>query len=500
MKNTEKSGNVSSWLRRALLLLLALMMAVGCFAGCALADEDGDASEEEETVWLDNLPADLDFTGQTLRFLATNNAESSLCAEEINSDFVNDAVYWRNRAVEKRFGIKIDVRFAESDDMYALSDMVRTAVLSGTDDFDVCAVYQYSGVRLAQEGLLINLRNQEYLDFSQPWWSSEMIDGMAYKNAAYWCTGDLALPYINGMYCVFVNKKLWNDYYGDIDYYQMVANGEWTIDKMHELCKPVYQDLNRNNERDLEDQFGLVVQGFSEQPDAFIYGADCTFSVRDSLGVPSMIKDYERVYETMKKVVDLFHENEGVGHFSDIWFGEMAEHFAYGNALFYVAYVGCADSDEMRNMTDDFAVLPMPKLNEEQESYSTVLHDGTVLFGIPTTNSKLEMTTAALEALAAESYRSVTPIYYEQALKIKYVRDDQSAQMIDMLRDNIATDFAYYYHIGSEVKGSTSIAYHMRGIAFRGGGGIMSQIKMLQGRWKADLENLLTEMERYAHY
>ncbi len=499
---TEKGKNRQKKTIRpsiSIILLLLLLLLTSCTGQGKNPTGEVDPSETEPE-WLDAIPRDLKYTGQTLRILSHANGENSFEAEEINSDFVNDAVYWRNKTIEDRFDIDIQVIYPEGDDMYVLRDKVRELVLSDVDEFDICCAYQYSGVRLAQEGLLINLYNQDLLDFSQPWWSQRMIEGMAYRNAAYWCTGDIVLPYTSGMYCVFVNTKLWNDYYPGQDYYQMVLDGEWTLDKMAELCEPVYVDRNRDGERDMEDVYGMITQGFSEQPDGFLYGAGVTFSSRDEVGVPYMNMDMEKIVNTLNKINKLVHENNGTGHFSDIWLGDMARMFGEGKELFYVSYLGLADTPELRNMEDDFAILPMPKYDKEQENYITILHDGTLLLGIPTTNTRLEMTTAVLEAMAAESYRSITPIYYEQALKIKYVRDEKSAQMIDLIRSTIADDFAYYYHIGSEVQGSTSIAYHMRGIVWRGDKHVNSQVRMLKNRWEKDMENLLAEMEKYASY
>jgi hypothetical protein len=51
-----------------------------------------------------------------------------------------------------------------------------------------------------------------------------------------------------------------------------------------------------------------------------------------------------------------------------------------------------------------------------------------------------------MEALCAETYRSVTPVWYETALKIKYTRDDISAQMIDLIHGSITTNFIYAYN------------------------------------------------------
>ena len=47
------------------------------------------------------------------------------------------------------------------------------------------------------------------------------------------------------------------------------------------------------------------------------------------------------------------------------------------------------------------------------------------------------------KAIAAENYRKVTPAYYEISLKTKYVRDDISGQIIDLIHDSSITDFAY---------------------------------------------------------
>ena len=47
-----------------------------------------------------------------------------------------------------------------------------------------------------------------------------------------------------------------------------------------------------------------------------------------------------------------------------------------------------------------------------------MLHDGVTLFGIPITNQKLEETSITLECMASESLKTVTPAYYEVALKV----------------------------------------------------------------------------------
>ena len=48
---------------------------------------------------------------------------------------------------------------------------------------------------------------------------------------------------------------------------------------------------------------------------------------------------------------------------------------------------------------------------------------------------------ASLEALSAESYRTITETYYETTLKGKYLENTRDIQMVDIIYENIGTCF-----------------------------------------------------------
>ena len=87
-----------------------------------------------------------------------------------------------------------------------------------------------------------------------------------------------------------------------------------------------------------------------------------------------------------------------------------------------------------REMTDDYGILPIPKWDESQD-YHVTINGSESTFGIPVNSSKTDRLGAVLELLAYESYKTVTPAYYEEALKIKYTRDDTAAQIIDIIKN-----------------------------------------------------------------
>ncbi|MCL2774430.1 MAG: hypothetical protein FWD71_13940, partial [Oscillospiraceae bacterium] len=54
-------------------------------------------------------------------------------------------------------------------------------------------------------------------------------------------------------------------------------------------------------------------------------------------------------------------------------------------------------------------------------------------FIIPVTVPDPEKTGAVIEAMACETLNDVIPAYYDVSLKTKYARDDESAEMLDII-------------------------------------------------------------------
>jgi hypothetical protein len=100
-----------------------------------------------------------------------------------------------------------------------------------------------------------------------------------------------------------------------------------------------------------------------------------------------------------------------------------------------------AVSDRLRAMNGDYGIIPYPKWDKDQPDYYTASQNSYSLFCIPVTCSKIDAVGAAAEAMCAESYRKVTPAYYEIALKKKYSRDDETSQMLDLIRSGLTFDF-----------------------------------------------------------
>ena len=64
---------------------------------------------------------------------------------------------------------------------------------------------------------------------------------------------------------------------------------------------------------------------------------------------------------------------------------------------------------------------------------------------VPVTSNNIEMIGAVTEVLNAESWKLVTPAYYDVALKVKATRDMESVEMLDQIFNSRIFDFGYVY-------------------------------------------------------
>ena len=104
--------------------------------------------------------------------------------------------------------------------------------------------------------------------------------------------------------------------------------------------------------------------------------------------------------------------------------------------------IGSLENASIRDMEQDFAVLPYPKLTE-QDGYVISAHDTSEVGLIPITVSpdSTGYISAVIEVLCRETHKAVLPVYYDSSIKMKYTRDQNSAQMLDIIHDNIGDSF-----------------------------------------------------------
>ena len=459
-------------LKRALSLLLVAAMLALTAVSCGNSAEPSDpqntttavvgseatttaateqATETTKDPAAHDLPDDLNYTGETVNIISRDSdwVRDEIWVTEINGDVVNDAVFARNAAVEEQLGLKINNIFISGDDNYAVSDKVRTAVKAGSDEFDILANSVYSTIMYSAENIFHNLYDCEYLDLTKPYWAQGFNEAASIGDGQYMCTGAAALTLYRYMFVTFFNKDMMAEV-TDVNLYEVVNNDKWTLEYHYDLAAQFYSDLNGNGQQDDADRYGFVCTNV-----AYIdpYWSSCELPIltKDENNEYVYSINMERLSAAVDLILKLWYDCEGSHIFASvsdaanqvIGTSAIAERRSATTTLRLVS----VESDDFRNMTDRYGIIPIPKMEETQEGYQTFLHDQFTAFGIVSTvkESRLQMMGAFLEAMAAESYKSLVPTYYELALKTKYVSDEESGQMLDMIYKSIYIDAGVLY-------------------------------------------------------
>ena len=452
-------------LTKPIALLLAILMTASTLAACGVAtnnpvdttsreDPHGTGSEAS-TELTDDLPDDLYYNNDEITIISRYRegwTSGEIAVEGLTSEPVNDAVFERNKAVEERLGVKIISIEEASDSAYDVVEKAATAVRSNTGDYDILAAACYVAANESISGTFANMRASDYIDFSKPWWSQGFNEVIEFNGAQFCGLSSALLSQYRFAFVTLFNKDLFTDV-GQPYLYEAVENGTWTLDKQISLV-PIFHQDNGNGVQDEEgDIYGLVSCDYvSTDP----YWSSCMVDIikKNGDGEYEFVFDSGKLHGVAEKVLRLFYETDG-GTYDYKVDGENMEQykirdmFAKGNAAMATIRILELESDVMRSMKEEFGVVPMPKYDEDQKEYRTLLHDQFTVFSILRTveGDRLDEVGAVLEAMASVSYRTVRPAYYETTLRTKIATDPQSAKMFNLIIDNIYMDAGILYTI-----------------------------------------------------
>jgi len=392
----------------------------------------------------DSLPKDLDFGGKTVRLLSRGGESYKnfeMGGAEENGDIVSDALYARNRAVEEQLNVELDIIYGDTDNS-GYSTSYYSTVMAGDDAYDIIQAVHARGINYSHEGIFCNLIDAPYLDYEKPWWNEAyMAEISVGPTQRFLLQGDISLFSLRNLSTMFYNKTMYESLYGDGDgLYEIVVDGKWTHDQLRKMCADAYQDVNGNGEVEFTDILGCSA-GTATKSDHYSYTAGMRMNSRDADGYPVLLADQSRNVEVIESLSKVYFETKGFYWDSSTTEAQGWQKFAEGTMLFHGERLYIAES--LRDMKDPYGVIPYPKLNEEQKDYIALVHNSASLYGVPITLPEIDMACAVLEAMCAHSYRKVTPAYYDVALKVKYAQDEESGQVIDIIRGAMMTDFCY---------------------------------------------------------
>ena len=421
--------------------ILCSLLLVSCGSGSTAQKDESSPpdSEESTTVAAPAVPV-RDFGGKTFTFLTRYNTDGwdwnveDIMSDGENGEPVNDAVYRRNSAIEDRYNCKIaEVRTGTASGDGGLKKSVAandgaydTAVMSARDLF-----------ALGLEGLLIDLKTLPDIDLTQSYWNPELCDQLSLGGKLWYAMGDLSASDNRSVRCLYFNKDL-IEKYSLGDPYSLVKSGDWTVDKFLEMVQTGLVDLNGDGKYTDEDQWGLFVQ--PSIGSNLFYASGKKFVSKDSndllvseLGTGNALDVMSSIAEKVTKAKDSMNISYE--------YQTMIPLFAEGHSLFYSEV--SLFIERFRQYDFEVGMLPMPKFDSEQENYCQYT-DGFCLnlAAIPIDCQTVNDTALLIEAMSAESVDTLTKAYYDICLTGKSIRDEESAEMLDIIFGNYVIDYA----------------------------------------------------------
>ena len=438
-------------MKRTILTLLIAALAAQTVSCGTTADSDEttpDATTTAETTEnsddgsrasvSSSVPENVRFDGKKVTVLTRDEAKfrAEFMAEESTGDTMNDAIYERNLWLSDRLGIDIAIvsRPGTWSDHNQFNNDVVKDVMSGSSEYDIVSYYAACMPTIASQKVFEELNEVKYLEFSNPWWRSLFVENAELFGKLYTASGDICLTTVSGIQALFFNKTLTDRYFPDEDLYKRVLDGKFTSDYLFGLTKDIYEDLNGDGIKNKGDFFGLNLNGAL---DTYAVGCDVSMTKKTADGGYEWDMFTERNDAIFESFYNAFNSNPGV-YFEDKQddqtFIDRQEIFVSKAFVF---------TEKLRDFTDEYGILPLPKLDEDQERYCSIATDDYSQVAIPTTCKDKELAGAFLELAGEYSYKNVIPRYYEVAMKGKYLRDDESCQMFDLVIESAWDDFAY---------------------------------------------------------
>jgi len=366
--------------------------------------------------------------------------------EEMNGEVLNDAVYNRNLIIEEKFNLKIEGVQRDDDMVSFVNRMMR----SGLDEYDAMAPRLMNAATFAASGYGVNVHDTA-LTLDAPWWDQNIIADTSIGGAAYMFAGDIFIYHYDGIALLMFNKKLLGDL-GLESPYKLVKDNEWTMDKFNDMVKGVYVDLNEDGKMDRYDRYGFVTQ--LDYVTSFLNASGEKMVTKNENDMPVFTGNTEKITNIMDKMNEVYlkdtycmHRNaygkeQGSGQLVQFWV------FPEGRALFYWAFPRYMDLG-LRDMEDDFGILPIPKWDSNQPRYYATLNNWhSYTFMLPTTVGDVERNSIVLDAMAYEGIKLIKPAYYDVCLQRKYTRDDESSAMLDIIFSSTVYDICTVYSIG----------------------------------------------------
>lgn len=364
--------------------------------------------------------------------------------DEESEDLMSNAVFARNAYVEEKYGVVITQEYVNVNGG-ANVQRLQLDNQTSANEFQLTTSRSYAAWTLVESGLLLDMNQfaDDILHFDQPWWVQDAVESFRLGDSLYLCASEMQLRDKGATSVTYFNTTIADDY-GINNFYELMEDGDWTMETMISACDIAATSLDGDdliNSR--KDLWGI---NGNDDPMYMLYaGAGYKFAHIDDDGY--MVYDFGNK-DSILLMQEIFENVMYADWFQNAYLVSLPGDgggFKENLGLFTLSLVKTA-AITLREMESDYGVLPIPKYDEDQDDYCSLVwmhHDG--ILGIPSSVAKPEMCAIILEALSYEGYYTVMPVLYDTLLYNRLAKTEEAKRGFEVVFETRVFDPGQYW-------------------------------------------------------
>ena len=389
---------------------------------------------------------DVNFDGKVFTFEVANSSADWNCYEvvavdENATDGLSMAITRRNDTMAELYNCGI-AEVSNADGILAsdfATENCRVDVLATQYNLSTKAAGQYYDLYTLG------------LDLSNPWWDQGFVQDVTVDGKIFGIVGDFSLTSFDATWVLYFNKEVLDQStrLRGVDLYELVDNGEWTIDKFIEIMQKAKQeDGDQTMTTGSGDIYGFVSSSFGIR--GLYYGAGGSYAIKtdDAAGNTTFTHGFNNNASLVaEQVINIYADDAAT--ITD--YRTVGSQITNGLALFAPETL-----DKARNWSEagleNFGLLPHPVYSTEQLSttgYKHFVDNHMIYVSVPKTiNYDLSIIADFLELYGFHSRYIVYPEFLN-LYKYNWTNSEEDARMLDIILDSRTYDLGYLFNWGS---------------------------------------------------
>ena len=458
-------------MKKIITFFLALILVVSMFAACSTPEgpagestpsktegnstpapdasgNGGGGEEQPETNEFEAIgfPESINLGGKVISVYhwATSQAEFNVTDEQLDGDPIADSVYKRNLYTEQLLNVELEFYDWEYKgnglaELLEACDYIKNAMSDASSSVDIIANYARVAPTGAIHGICYDLTSLDHLDLSKEWWPQNLKNEISLFDSVMFLSGDVSTSLILMTYGMFYNKTL-AEAYGIENIVQLVDDGEWTIDKLIEVTKVGYEDIDTISGKSNGDQFAITFDYWNA--DALVQG--CGFKLLENTtdGIRLATNFTTQTFGAFIEKLGKWCATDNVLDDSS-YSGAPTNAFLENRSIFHINAL--SNGFRLQETDVDYGIVPIPKMNKEQQNYITTPANSYSMYSIGRESKNAEDAGAVLQTLGYYGLNYTTPAVFEVTVQGKFSKDEDTMRLLNILKNGVQFDLGLLY-------------------------------------------------------